>query len=72
MEPEPPKEPLMLDNKSNGMSVDFSSGSMSISLDSLGPVIVNIDGTISRISNWDQMTEREREVTMRRIALRNK
>ena len=33
---------------------------------------VNEDGTLSRIMNWSKMTDREREVTQRRIAKRNK
>lgn len=33
---------------------------------------VNGDGTISRISNWDELSEREREVVLRRITKRNK
>jgi predicted Fe-S protein YdhL (DUF1289 family) len=32
---------------------------------------VNGDGTISRISNWDVLSEREREVVVRRITKRN-
>jgi predicted Fe-S protein YdhL (DUF1289 family) len=32
---------------------------------------VNEDGSLSRITNWPQMTDREREVTQRRIAKRN-
>ncbi|KAH8825422.1 hypothetical protein DL96DRAFT_1712415 [Flagelloscypha sp. PMI_526] len=43
-----------------------------ISLDALGPLVVNPDGSLSRISNWDQMTEGERKNTMRVIARRNK
>ena len=42
-----------------------------VSLDELGPVIINSDGTMRRISNWDTLTERERAVTMRRIGKRN-
>ena len=33
---------------------------------------MNEDGTLSRIMNWSKMTDREREVTQRRIAKRNK
>lgn len=32
-------------------------------LDRLGPVIVNTDGTLARISNWHQMSEREQMVS---------
>jgi predicted Fe-S protein YdhL (DUF1289 family) len=32
---------------------------------------VNADGSLSSIANWDEMTDREREATRRRIAKRN-
>ena len=40
-------------------------------LDQFGPVVVNSDGTLSRITNWDRMDEREKGVAKRRIAKRN-
>lgn len=40
-------------------------------LDHLGPIIINTDGTTRRIDNWDALTDREREVTWRRIQKRN-
>jgi len=40
-------------------------------LDSLGPVVLNSDGTISRIANWDKMTPAEQERTQRIVARRN-
>jgi hypothetical protein len=43
----------------------------SIAIDLGGPVIINNDGTISRISNWDQMTENEKEMTVKIITKRN-
>ena len=43
----------------------------SMKLDHLGPIILNTDGTTRRIDNWDILTEREREVTWRRIKKRN-
>lgn len=42
-----------------------------ISFESMGPVIINPDGTTRRINNWDQLTSREKEVTWRRISKRN-
>ena len=33
--------------------------------------MVNGDGTMSRIANWDQLSEREQEATRRRITKRN-
>ena len=40
-------------------------------LDALGPVVVNTDGTLARITNWASMDDSEREVAKRRIAKRN-
>lgn len=42
-----------------------------IKFDNLGPVIVNKDGTLSRIINWNEMTESERTATSKRITSRN-
>ena len=42
-----------------------------VAMDAMGPVVVNDDGSLSRITNWSKLTEREREVTQRRIAKRN-
>ncbi|KAN0080089.1 hypothetical protein V8E55_009655 [Tylopilus felleus] len=43
-----------------------------LKFDILGPMVVNSDGTLSRIANWENMTEAERERTTRVIAARNK
>lgn len=43
----------------------------SLKLESVGPVIINSDGTTRTIANWDTLTEREKEVTWRRIKKRN-
>ncbi|CAI7595666.1 unnamed protein product [Penicillium pancosmium] len=43
-----------------------------VSLDHLGPMVVNVDGTLSRISNWDKMTEMEQKSTLRILGKRNK
>ena len=37
----------------------------------LGPIIINTDGTTRRIDNWDTLTDREKEVSWRRIKKRN-
>ena len=45
----------------------------SISLtEKLGPLVVGKDGTTNRISNWQEMTESEKEVTLRRVTARNR
>ncbi|KAA1466822.1 hypothetical protein DENSPDRAFT_831715 [Dentipellis sp. KUC8613] len=43
----------------------------SMKYDALGPLVVNSDGTLSRITNWPKMTESERERTIRVLAARN-
>lgn len=43
-----------------------------ISLEEMGPIILNTDGTTRRIDNWDTMTKSEQEVAWRRISKRNK
>lgn len=43
----------------------------SVKLDQLGPVVINSDGTISRITDWENKTEAEKENIKRVIALRN-
>ena len=43
-----------------------------VSLDHLGPMVVNVDGTLSRIGNWEQMTEMEQKTTLRVLGKRNK
>ncbi|KAL2155561.1 hypothetical protein VTH82DRAFT_303 [Thermothelomyces myriococcoides] len=42
-----------------------------VALDALGPMVVNRDGTVSRIANWPEMTEIERENTLRILCKRN-
>ncbi|PYI20935.1 hypothetical protein BO99DRAFT_401417 [Aspergillus violaceofuscus CBS 115571] len=52
--------------------LDVSGDGTSVRLDHLGPLVVNQDGTLSRISNWEQMTEIERTNTLRVLGKRNK
>ncbi|CZT21136.1 uncharacterized protein RCC_06997 [Ramularia collo-cygni] len=63
--PAPPSE-------GEAIQLDMSSGGDTVKLDSLGPMVVNTDGTISRIGNWDQMTEMEKKNTLRIVGKRNK
>jgi uroporphyrinogen decarboxylase len=39
--------------------------------DNLGPIIINTDGTMSRIPNWESLTESEQKNSLRLIAQRN-
>ena len=43
----------------------------SASLDNLGPIVINEDGTTSRITNWQNMTKEEQNRVMRIIPKRN-
>ena len=42
-----------------------------VKLDHLGPLVVNKDGTLSRIANWDKMAEIEKQNTLRILGKRN-
>jgi hypothetical protein len=42
-----------------------------VKLDHLGPMVVNRDGTLSRIANWEHMAEIERQNTLRILGKRN-
>ncbi|KAH8595989.1 hypothetical protein B0O99DRAFT_622003 [Bisporella sp. PMI_857] len=42
-----------------------------VKLDVLGPMVINTDGTISRVNNWHQMTEHEQASTRRLLVKRN-
>ncbi|KAF7115230.1 hypothetical protein CNMCM5793_001657 [Aspergillus hiratsukae] len=58
--------------ESGATQIDMSSGGSTVKLDALGPLVVNQDGTLSRIANWEQMTEIERRNTLRVLGKRNK
>ena len=61
--PEPPAD-------SKATELDVSTG-QAVKLDHLGPMVVNRDGTLSRIANWENMAEIERKNTLRIIGKRN-
>lgn len=46
-------------------------GGEAVALTEMGPIVINADGSLARISNWSEMSEREREVTKKRITKRN-
>ncbi|KAL4921106.1 hypothetical protein BDW62DRAFT_139891 [Aspergillus aurantiobrunneus] len=43
-----------------------------VKLDHLGPLVVNTDGSLARIANWEQMAEIEKRNTLRVLGKRNK
>jgi hypothetical protein len=67
-----PQQTLALPSASDTTKVDISSGQGTAKLDHLGPMVVNTDGTLSRITNWETMTEMEQKNTLRIISKRNK
>ncbi|RJE25528.1 hypothetical protein PHISCL_02140 [Aspergillus sclerotialis] len=65
--------PLALPEASSATKLDISAeGGSTVKLDHLGPLVVNQDGTVSRISNWVQMTELEKKSTLPVLGKRNK
>ena len=40
--------------------------------DKMGPLVINDDGSTRRIANWDVLTEKEKQNTLRVISRRNK
>ncbi|KAK3186938.1 hypothetical protein K4F52_004382 [Lecanicillium sp. MT-2017a] len=55
------------------ITLDVSAeGGSTAKLSSIGPLVVNVDGTVARITNWAEMTEPERETTLRMVGKRNK
>ncbi|PXF47559.1 hypothetical protein BWQ96_02703 [Gracilariopsis chorda] len=68
------EDPLRLppiSSQSDTQKVDLSSGSASLA-DALGPLVINSDGTTSRIANWQMMTPAEKATTLRIITARNR
>ncbi|TGJ79699.1 hypothetical protein E0Z10_g9062 [Xylaria hypoxylon] len=55
----------------DGASQTLEVGGAALRLDHLGPLVVNEDGTLSRIANWEQMADIERENTVRILGKRN-
>lgn len=54
------------------VTLDVSGEGSTVKLAELGPLVVNVDGTVARITNWKEMTEAERETTVRMVGRRNK
>ncbi|PNY26963.1 Uncharacterized protein TCAP_03108 [Tolypocladium capitatum] len=52
-------------------TLDVSGDGTTVKLGALGPLVVNQDGTMSRVANWADMTGIERENTMRILGKRN-
>lgn len=63
------KKPLAIESRS-GDTPDAIFTSR-ITLDQLGPAVVNSDGTLGLIANWQKMTPAEQERTLRVLGKRN-
>ncbi|KAG8892412.1 hypothetical protein FRC01_014184, partial [Tulasnella sp. 417] len=69
---EPHHEPLLLEAPpNNDGQQELQVGGTTVKLDRLGPLVVNSDGTLSRIANWEHMTSIEKERTYRILLKRN-
>ena len=42
-----------------------------LAFDELGPIIINKDGSLRRITNWSELTADEKKHTSRKVSLRN-
>lgn len=62
--------PLPLPEPSSDITPLNVNGS-GVKLDHLGPLVVNKDGSLSRIANWDKMADIERQNTLRILGKRN-
>lgn len=69
-----PKKQLALPEvpaDSTNPSTQLNVNGPGVKLDHLGPMVVNQDGTLSRISNWNNMAAIEQQNTIRIIGKRN-
>ncbi|KAG5513998.1 hypothetical protein PMAC_000620 [Pneumocystis sp. 'macacae'] len=63
--------PLMLPSVPTNPSATVGTAQATLRLDQLGPVIVNSDGTLSRIDNWAALTDAEKRNIERLLVRRN-
>ena len=73
--PSPPTQqstsaPLPLPSPSSA-STQLNVNGDGVKLDHLGPLVVNKDGSLSRIANWENMADIERKNTLRILGKRN-
>lgn len=72
LEQVPGQNPLPLPEPEAGSAAQLDAGTgQSVKLGHLGPMVVNRDGTLSRIANWEHMSEFERQNTLRILGKRN-
>lgn len=63
--------PLLPPAPSDGEATTLDVNGEGVRLDHLGPLVVHQDGTMSRISNWAEMSQIERDNTLRILGKRN-
>lgn len=63
--------PLPEPSTSTDGTTQLNVNGQAVKLDHLGPLVVNKDGTLSRIANWETMTDIERQNTLRILVKRN-
>ncbi len=61
--PPPLALPSASDAGDDASKLDVRTGAR-VALDGLGPIVVGADGTMSRITNWTSLSERERETAL--------
>jgi hypothetical protein len=66
----PPPEDPMSEGAGQAPTLELNTPTQGVAggvykFDALGPMIVNSDGTLSRITNWQELSEGERERTVR-------
>ncbi|KHO01918.1 uncharacterized protein MAM_00919 [Metarhizium album ARSEF 1941] len=70
--PSPGGRALPAPGDNSATTLDVSGHGTTVKLDHLGPLVVNVDGTVSRISNWPEMGDVEKQNTLRVLGRRNK
>ncbi|RUS28240.1 hypothetical protein BC938DRAFT_482117 [Jimgerdemannia flammicorona] len=68
---DPLGQPLALPASTSDSTTQVSVGGDSVKLMDMGPVVVNADGTISRIDNWHELSDIERQNVNRILLKRN-
>ncbi|KAJ6282457.1 hypothetical protein J3E71DRAFT_379837 [Bipolaris maydis] len=63
--------PLPSPSTATDTTTQLNVDGQAVKLDHLGPLVVNKDGTLSRIANWESMAEIERQNTLRILVKRN-
>jgi hypothetical protein len=66
-----PDETLCLEYNPNAAASQLPVNGLAKKFDELGPMVINSDGTISRITNWASLSPQEQSTTFRLISKRN-